>query len=66
MLARVVSQCRNHRATVQVCVVRSTRDRSNNSSRATSAARRVGYPPRRTRSRPPNIVVTERWKYQLP
>ncbi|WP_327558528.1 hypothetical protein [Actinophytocola sp.] len=41
MLVRVVSQCRSQRATVQVAVVRSARDRSSRSSRAASAARRV-------------------------
>jgi hypothetical protein len=41
----VVSQCRSHRATVQVWVVRSARDCSSRSLRAASAARRWGSHP---------------------
>jgi hypothetical protein len=66
MLVRVDNQNRNHRATVHVAVVHSSRDRLSSESHSVVASRREPKPPRRTRSLRPDKVDTEHSKCQVP
>ncbi|HZN72341.1 MAG TPA: hypothetical protein VFC00_11770 [Micromonosporaceae bacterium] len=66
MLRRPVSQYRNHRAVVQVCPVRSSRDCERTSSRARRAAAFEANPPRRSTSRLPHRSRVEQRKCQRP
>lgn len=60
------NQTRSHRATVQVDALRSSTLLARKARRASSAASRVGWPPRRIRSVRPNTSAVAQQKYQLP
>jgi hypothetical protein len=66
MLTRVDSQYRSHRSIVHARPERASCVWANHSSRARTAAARVGYPPRRIRSARSNTLGAEQAKYQVP